>query len=150
MRTADQAVEKTSPLSWRFVTPQFAGSALNPINSSLIATALVPIAAALHVSVGRTAVLVSALYLATAIAQPTAGKLSEEFGLRRVFLAGILAVLAGGVVGGLGGDLSALVAGRVLIGVSTSTAYPSAMLLVRRGPKKPAWTSRPAACWVAW
>jgi hypothetical protein len=57
MRTADQAVEKTSPLSWRFVTLLFAGSALNPINSSLIATALVPIAAALHVSAGRTAVL---------------------------------------------------------------------------------------------
>jgi hypothetical protein len=40
------------------------GSSLNPINSSLIATALVPIAAAFHVSAGRTAVLVSSLYLA--------------------------------------------------------------------------------------
>ena len=43
---------------WRFVTPMFMGSALNPVNSSLIATALVPIAAAMGVSVGRTAVLV--------------------------------------------------------------------------------------------
>ena len=31
--------------SWRFTTPLFMGSALNPVNSSLIATALVPIAA---------------------------------------------------------------------------------------------------------
>src|ERR1035438_8705374 len=85
--------------SWRFTTPLFMGSALNPVNSSLIATALVPIAAAMHVSVGRIAVLVSALYLASSIAQPTAGKLSEEFGPRRVFLAGILIVLIGGVVG---------------------------------------------------
>src|SRR5579859_7639711 len=90
-----------NPFSWRFVTPLLMGSALNPINSSLIATALVPIAHAVHVSVGQTAVLVSVLYLASAICQPTAGKLAEEFGPRRVFLAGILLVLAGGLVGGL-------------------------------------------------
>ena len=132
MRAAKQIVRTRTVFSWRFVTPLLAGSALNPINSSLIATALVPIAAALHVPVGRTAVLVSALYLTTAIAQPTAGKLSEEFGPRRVFLGGILTVLAGGVVGGLSGNLTTLVLARVLIGVGTSTAYPSAMLLVRR------------------
>nr|WP_202466898.1 MFS transporter [Streptomyces sp. SID4951] len=110
----------------------FTGSAINAINTSLIATALVPIAAAVHVSVGRTAVLVSALYLACAIAQPMGGKLAEEFGPRRVFLAGIVIVLAGGTVGGLGQDLTALVVARVLIGVGSSAVYPSAMLLVRR------------------
>ena len=102
MATSEQVRTTTSEnaFSWRFVTPMFLGSSLNPVNSSLIATALVPIAAAMHVSVGRTAVLVSALYLASSIAQPTAGKLSEEFGPRRVFLAGILLVLLGGLVGG--------------------------------------------------
>jgi MFS family permease len=121
-----------NPFSWRFVTPMFLGSALNPVNSSLIATALVPIAAAMHVSVGRTAVLVSALYLASSIAQPTAGKLSEEFGPRRVFLAGVLTVLAGVLVGGFAPNLAALIVARVLIGVGTSAGYPSAMLLIRR------------------
>ncbi|MGY5135532.1 MFS transporter, partial [Streptomyces nigrescens] len=114
------------------MTPLFTGSAINAINTSLIATALVPIAAAVHVSVGRTAVLVSALYLACAIAQPMGGKLAEELGPRRVFLAGILIVLAGGTVGGLGQDLTALVVARVLIGVGSSAVYPSAMLLIRR------------------
>ena len=118
--------------SWRFTTPLFMGSALNPVNSSLIATALVPIAAAMHVSVGRIAVLVSALYLASSIAQPTAGKLSQEFGPRRVFLAGILIVLIGGVGGGVSQDLTTLIVARVLIGVGTSAGYPSAMLLIRR------------------
>jgi MFS family permease len=144
MRGSDQRLRITTAFSWRFVTPLLAGSALNPINSSLIATALVPIAAALHVSLGRTAVLVSALYLTTAIAQPTAGKLSEEFGPRRVFLAGILAVLVGGVVGGLGVDLSALVVARVLIGMGTATAYPSAMLLVRRRAEQAGMDEPPA------
>jgi MFS family permease len=127
-----QSAGTGSAFSWRFVTPMLLGSSLNPVNSSLIATALVPIAAALHVSVGRTAVLVSALYLASSIAQPTAGKLAEEFGPRRVFLAGILIVLAGGLVGGFAQNLATLIVARVLIGVGTSAGYPSAMLLIRR------------------
>jgi MFS family permease len=121
-----------NPFPWQFVTPLLLGAALNPVNSSVIATALVPIAAALHVPVGRTAVLVSVLYLATSIAQPTAGKLSEEFGPRRVFLAGIATVLAGGLLGGFAQNLAELVVARVLIGVGTSAGYPSAMLLIRR------------------
>jgi hypothetical protein len=32
------------PFSWWFTTPLFIGSSLNPVDSSLIATALVPIA----------------------------------------------------------------------------------------------------------
>jgi MFS family permease len=110
----------------------FLGSALNPVNSSLIATALVPIAHGVHVSVGRTVALVSALYLASAIAQPTAGKLSEVFGPRRIFLTGILLVLAGGALGGVGQSLTALLIARVLIGIGTSAGYPSAMLMIRR------------------
>jgi hypothetical protein len=35
--------------SWRFVSPLYVAATLNPINSSLIATALVPIAHALNV-----------------------------------------------------------------------------------------------------
>src|SRR5258708_33875837 len=105
-----------APFGWRTVTPLVMGSALNPINSSVIATALVPIAAALHVPVGRTAILVSSLYLACAIAQPTAGKLAEELGPRRAFLAGIVLVALGGVAGGLGKALAVLAVARRLMG----------------------------------
>ncbi len=118
--------------SWRFLTPLYLGSTLNPINSSVLATALVPIAAGLHVAVGSTAILIISLYLACSVAQPTAGKLAEEFGPRRVFLAGIILVAAGGLLGGLGQNLATLVVARVLIGMGTSAGYPCAMLLIRR------------------
>lgn len=121
-----------TPFSWRFTTPLFVGSALNAVNSSMIATALIPIATALHVSAGQTASLVTALYLASAIAQPTAGKVAEVLGARRVFLTGIVLVLLGGVVGGLARDLPTLLAARVLIGLGTSCAYPTAMMLIQR------------------
>src|SRR6202034_3636953 len=95
-------------------------------------TALVPIAAGLGVSIGQTAALVTALYLASAIAQPTAGKVAEVFGPRRVFLAGIILAAAGGLVGGFAQALLTLLISRVLIGLGTSCAYPTAMLLIRR------------------
>ncbi len=75
---AGEASARGNAFSWRFVTPLYLGSALNPINSTLIATALAPIAHYLHVPAGRTAILVSALYLACSVAQPTAGKLSRS------------------------------------------------------------------------
>src|SRR5580700_10903816 len=122
--------ERGQPFSWRFTTPLFMGSALNPINSSLLATALLPIAHGIGVPVGQTAALVTALYLATAIAQPTAGKAAEVLGPRRVFLAGIILVGVGGLAGGFARDLLTLLASRVLIGLGTSCAYPTAMLLI--------------------
>ncbi|MEU8973429.1 MFS transporter [Streptomyces monashensis] len=120
------------PFAWTFTTPLYVGAGLNPVNSAIIATALVPIAADLHVSVGSTGVLVSSLYLASAVAQPTAGKLAEVLGARRVFLSGIVLVLLGGLVGGLGPDLAALTVARVLIGIGTSAAFPCAMVMIRR------------------
>lgn len=134
MSAAPYAAEATvsgRPFSWRFTTPLFIGSALNPINSSLIATALLPIAHGLGVRVGQTSALVTALYLATAVAQPTAGKAAEVLGPRRIFLAGTVLVALGGLVGGLAQNLLTLLISRVLIGLGTSCAYPTAMLLIR-------------------
>ena len=129
---AGQASWSGQPFSWQFTIPLFLGSALNPVNSSLIATALLPIAHGLGVPLGQTAALVTALYLASAIGQPTAGKAAEVFGPRRVFLAGIALVAVGGLVGGFAQDLLTLLVSRVLIGLGTSCAYPTAMLLIRR------------------
>lgn len=133
------------PFSWRFTTPLFVGSALNAVNSSMIATALVPISAGLHVSVGQTAALVTALYLASAIAQPTAGRVAEVFGARRVFLMGIILVLLGGVLGGLSQSLLMLLIARVLIGLGSSCAYPTAMMLIQRRAAAAGMTKPPGS-----
>lgn len=121
-----------NPFGARFVAPLYLGASLNPVNSSIIATALVAIAAALHIPVGDTAILISSLYLTSALAQPAAGRLAEEFGPRRIFVAGITLVLAAGIVGTLAHSLTALIVARVLIGAGTSAGYPAAMLLIRR------------------
>ncbi|MFD3456619.1 MFS transporter [Streptomyces sp. NPDC058691] len=130
--TPDTEPWRRRPFGPRFVAPLLLGSTLNPVNSSVIATALVAIAASVGVSVGQTAILISCLYLTSAIAQPTAGRLSEEFGPRRVFLVGIVVVFLGGLLGGIATAMPMLVVARVLIGLGTSAGYPAAMLLIRR------------------
>ena len=119
------------PFGISFVGPLALGSALNPVNSTMISTALVPIAAEFHTSVAETGWLIAALYLTSAVAQPTAGRLADIFGPRRVYLVSLVFVAIAGVVGLLAPSLDALVAARVLLGLGTSGAYPAAIRLFR-------------------
>lgn len=117
---------------WRFTFPLLLGSTLNPINSSMIATGLVSIAADFHTGPGATAMLVSVLYLCSAVMQPTMGKLSTLFGPRRIFLIGVGILFVGGVIGATAPAFGVLLVSRALIGVGTSACFPTAMALVRR------------------
>ena len=132
MTDAATTDSSTKPFSGRFTAPLLLGSTLNPINSSMIATGLVGIGVDLHAGPGATATLISVLYLCSAVAQPTMGKLSTVFGPRRVFLTGVGILLAAGVIGTLAPSFGWLLLSRALIGIGTSAAYPTAMALVRR------------------
>ncbi|WP_373323589.1 MFS transporter [Streptomyces olivaceus] len=107
------------------------GSVLNPINSTIVAVALVPIGRALGAPASQTAWLVSALYLATALGQPVVGRLVDLFGPRRLFLLSTGLVGVAGVVGALAPGLGVLIGARVLLGFGTCAGYPAAMALVR-------------------
>jgi nicotinamidase-related amidase len=65
------------------ITPMILGSVLNPINSSMLAVALIPIGRTFGASPAQTAWLVTALYLATAVGQPVIGRLVDSYGPRR-------------------------------------------------------------------
>ncbi|WP_107309187.1 MFS transporter [Streptomyces sp. TP-A0356] len=107
------------------------GSVLNPINSSMIAVALVPIGVAFGAPPAETAWLVSALYLATAVGQPVIGRLVDMYGPRRLYLTGTALVGAAGLMGALAPSLGVLITARVLLGLGTSAAYPASMQLTR-------------------
>ncbi|MFF8531000.1 MFS transporter [Streptomyces sp. NPDC015532] len=115
----------------RLIAPMVLGTVLNPVNSSMIAVALVPIGRALGASPAETAWLVSGLYLATAVGQPVIGRLVDLYGPRRLYLVGTAMVGVAGLLGALAPNLGALVAARVLLGLGTSAAYPAAMHLTR-------------------
>lgn len=129
---APAAPAPSRPFGARFLAPLLIGSTLNPINSSMLATGLVGIGVDFGTGPGTTAMLISVLYLCSAVAQPTMGKLAMVFGPRRVFLSGIAVLLLAGLVGAFAPTFATLLVSRALIGVGTSAAYPTAMALVRR------------------
>ncbi|WP_439689353.1 MFS transporter [Curtobacterium sp. SP.BCp] len=108
------------------------GPLLNPINTTMVSVALAPISRDLGIGAAQAIWLVAALYLASAVAQPTMGKLADRFGPKKVFLSGLVIVGVAGVVPefltGFGGAVTA----RVLIGIGTSSAYPAALTTLRQ------------------
>ncbi|MFD9700664.1 MFS transporter [Lentzea sp. NPDC059081] len=115
----------------RLITPLVAGAVLNPINSTILSVALVPIGLALGEPPSAIAWLVTSLYVATAIGQPVAGRLIDTYGPRRLFLPATALVGIAGVLGTLAPNLAVLVVARVLLGLGTCAGYPAAMRLLR-------------------
>ncbi|MEU5565131.1 MFS transporter [Micromonospora musae] len=120
----------------RLIAPMILGAVLNPINSSMIAVALIPIGAAFGAPPSRTAWLVSALYLATAVGQPVVGRLVDRYGPRRLYLVGTALTGVAGVLGTVAPSLGVLVVARVLLGIGTCAGYPAAMSLLRHESRR--------------
>ncbi|MBO9043077.1 MFS transporter [Curtobacterium flaccumfaciens] len=108
------------------------GPLLNPINTTMVSVALTPISHDLGIGAAQAIWLVAALYLASAIAQPTMGKLADRFGPKKVFLTGLVIVGIAGVVPEVLTGFGGAVFARVLIGIGTSSAYPAALTTLRQ------------------
>lgn len=115
----------------KLITPMILGSILNPINSSIISVALIPIGQAFGAPPSETAWLISALYLATAIGQPVVGKLIDLFGPKILFLIATSLVGVSSLIAIFAPNLWWLVAARVLLGLGTCAGYPASMYLIR-------------------
>jgi len=97
---------------------------------SLIAPALPVIADELDVSTADISWLVTAYLLAAAVATPIAGRLGDMFGKRKVLLIVLCVLAAGALVAALAGNLTVLIAGRVLQGAG-GAVLPLAFGIVR-------------------
>ncbi|MFD2616069.1 MFS transporter [Terrilactibacillus laevilacticus] len=126
-----RTAENKNHFNQKLITPMILGSILNPINSSIISVALIPIGQAFGVPPSQTAWLVSALYLATTIGQPVVGKLIDIFGPRLLFLIGTSLVGIAGLIAIWSPDFWWLVVARVLLGLGTCAGYPASMYLIR-------------------
>jgi MFS family permease len=104
---------------------------LNPLNSSMIAVALVPIQAAFHATVADATWLISAFYLAGAVGQPLMGRLADQFGPRRMFLIGLAIAGLTGALAPFAPSIGWLAGLRVFQAIGTSAAYPSGMAMFR-------------------
>ncbi|MGP4016224.1 MFS transporter [Saccharopolyspora sp. 5N708] len=118
-------------LPGKFVTPIAFGTILQPLNSSMIAVALVGIRS--HFDAGNSVTwLVSALYLATAVAAPAMGRIADVFGARRTSLTGLVLVGAVSAAAPFAPNVATLVVCRILIGIGTAAQYPCGVAMIRR------------------
>lgn len=115
----------------RFVTPIAFGTILQPLNSSMIAVALVGIRTDFDAGTSVTW-LVSALYLATAVAAPAMGRVADVFGPRRTSLAGLVLVGLASAAAPFAPNIPVLVTCRILIGIGTAAQYPCGVAMIRR------------------
>ncbi len=107
------------------------GTLLNPLNSSMIAVALVTLHHQFDVDLGTSTWLVSGFYLAGAVAQPLMGRIADLAGARRVFLIGLSVACVIALLAPLSPTFGWLVAARVVQAFATSTAYPAGLGMIR-------------------
>jgi MFS family permease len=124
-------VTAPSPLPARIPWSLGSGTILLGLNSAIIAVALVPMGEYFG---GPEAIawIVSALYIAAAVGSPTAGRLADLLGPRRVYLVGLAVILVASVAGPFVPSAEWMVVDRVLLGLGAAAQFPAAMTVIRQ------------------
>lgn len=130
----------TERLPGRLVAAVVAGTLLNPLNSSMIAVALLGLSIDFRVSTVTVTWLVSGFYLAGAIGMPLMGRLADLFGPHRIFTLGLVLVCLTGAVAPLAPGFEWLLIVRLVQAFGTAAAYPAGLAMMRthdRGDRAP-------------
>lgn len=106
------------------------GTALNPLNSSMIAVALVVLRADFGLDVAAVTWVVTSFYLASAAGQPVMGRLADRFGPRKMFMLGMGLVAITCALAPFAPNFALLCVARAVMALGTATAYPSAVVMV--------------------
>ena len=126
-RTDRPSREPVPPEAWRRLAACTAAAALLQLDGTLITVALPSVAHSLHVSNGSTAVVLSAYFLAYALALVPGGSLVDRFDARRLALVGLGLFAVAAAAGALVSTIAALVATRVIQGVGAGLVSPAAL-----------------------
>ncbi|WP_454162325.1 MFS transporter [Gordonia iterans] len=106
------------------------GTVLQPLNATMISIGTVAIS--VHFASGEsTSWVISAMYIATAVCAPMAGRFGAVFGARRVFVAGLALTGLGATIGMLAPSIGWLIAAYAVIGTGISVHTPNAMTIIR-------------------
>jgi MFS family permease len=119
--------EPLPPGAWGRLWACTAAAALLQLDGTLITVALPSVAHGLHVSNGTTAVVLSAYFIAYALALLPAGSLVDRFGARRLALAGLALFALGAAAGAAAPTMGVLIASRVVQGLGAGLVSPAAL-----------------------
>src|SRR5436305_4267962 len=119
--------EPVPPEAWRRLAACTAAAALLQLDGTLITVALPSVASSLHVSSSSTAIVLSAYFLAYALALLPGGSLVDRFDARRLALLGLGLFALGAAAGAVASSIPALVVTRIVQGVGAGLVSPAAL-----------------------
>jgi MFS transporter, DHA2 family, methylenomycin A resistance protein len=126
-RRTRPAREPLPPEAWRRLWACTAAAALLQLDGTLITVALPSVAHSLRVSSGSTAIVLSAYFVAYALALLPAGSLVDRFDARRLALLGLGLFALGAAAGAVAPSIAVLVITRVLQGIGAGLVSPAAL-----------------------
>jgi MFS family permease len=106
-------------------------SALIPLNSTMIAVALPPIAVDFDITVGRTSLLVTTYLIAMLVGQPLAGRVGDRVGPDRAIRAALIGFLVSSVLGAVAPTFEVLVVARVAQALTGAALVPNVQAMLR-------------------
>lgn len=109
------------------------GTTLAPLNSTMIAVALPAIQADFGVSVTETTLLVTIYLAAMAAGQPIGGRLGDQFGRRRVYLAGLIWFGVASAGCAFAPDMPLLIFFRTQQALAGALSFPNGAAMIREG-----------------
>src|ERR1700744_5460047 len=121
-----------SKIPYRFMLPLVLGTMLNPLNSTMLATSLGTMCNSFRITTGQGAVLIISLYVTSTIAQPLMGRLADRFSAKKINTLGFILIMIASLIGAFAPAFWWLIVSRILLGLGTSAAYPSAMALLNQ------------------
>ncbi|SFL38899.1 drug resistance transporter, EmrB/QacA subfamily [Paenibacillus sp. 1_12] len=107
------------------------GVLLNPLNSSMIAVAIVRLQNVYHLDFTVVSWVIFSFYIASAIAQPIMGKASDLFGRRKIFLTGLVVAFVASLLAPLSPSFGWLIVFRIVQSIGTSMVVAVGMAIVR-------------------
>ncbi len=108
------------------------GAILVPLNSTMLAVALPGIMDEFELQANEVSSLVTLYLGAVALTLPVAGSLTDRFGARRVFIAGVLGFAAASLGAAIGSSFPVLEGARVLQAVAGALVSTSSATLIRQ------------------
>ena len=128
MNTHDAAGD---PRRWLALSVLLAGAFLPPLDFFIVNVALPSIRAALHSSAAQLQFVISAYAATYAVFLITGGRLGDLYGRRRMFLLGIGGFTLASLLCGLAWSSEALLAGRMLQGMTAAALAPQVLASIR-------------------
>jgi EmrB/QacA subfamily drug resistance transporter len=119
------------------------------LDNTVISAVLANVQSELHEGVSDLQWVVGAYALTFASLMLISGSLSDNFGRKKVMLIGVAIFCVGSIVCALAGSSSALVVGRVIMGVGAAGSEPGTLSMIRHIYPDPKLRARALGAWAA-